>query len=144
MQFAERSDGYETEPLAMKFFVKRADYDAESKTFRSIPRALRNFLPKVDKYIDNRNGAMKDPFGNTLPPCIVMTRCESLLDKAQNSRIDVFSASGVRLLLFLVIIENYSSIELSVFLDPVYAQQGLFLDVCLSETSRLVFWSAIQ
>ena len=79
----------------MKFFVNRADYDVESKTFRGLPRSLRHFLPQVHKYVDNRNGVMKDPFGNPLPPCIVMTRGESILDKARSSRIDVSSAGAV-------------------------------------------------
>ena len=122
MQFAERRDfstsaprSHPNEELAFKFFVDRAEYDVESKMYRGLSRSLRPFAPKVDKYVDNKNGAMKDPFGNPLPPCIIMCRGQSILDKARNSRVDVFSAAGVRCCMHDMRIESHQSLHFVIF-----------------------------
>lgn len=49
------------------------------------------------RYAGNSDLALKDPFGGVLPPCIVMEKGESLQDRAQKSRIDVFTAAQVLL-----------------------------------------------
>ena len=43
------------------------------------------------------DSSLKDPFGGIMPPCIVMEKGESLQDRAQNSRVDVFTAAQARL-----------------------------------------------
>lgn len=65
--------------------------------YRDAPLQLKRFMPSVAKYVDNVDEALKDPFGNTLPPFIVMEKGESLSDRARNMPVDLFTAAQVML-----------------------------------------------
>jgi hypothetical protein len=95
VQFARRTDGSGTELVAIKFFAKRAGYEEEVAIYRHAAPKLRNFMPLVSKYVDNVDGAAKSPFGNVLPPFIVMEKGESLSDRSQGIPVDVFTAAQV-------------------------------------------------
>jgi hypothetical protein len=95
VQFARRTDGTGTSLYALKFFAKRKTYDEEVAIYRSAPPKLQRFMPSVAKFVDNIDGALKDPFGNTLPPFIVMEKGESLSDRAQHMPVDLFTAAQV-------------------------------------------------
>lgn len=53
-------------------------------------------MPIVVKFVDNGVEAAKDPFGGVLPSFIVMEKGESLQDKAQKHRVDIYTAAQVR------------------------------------------------
>ena len=95
VQFARRTDGSGTELVAIKFFAKRASYEEEVAIYKDAPVKLRNFMPLVSKYVDNLDGAAKGPFGNVLPPFIVMEKGESLSDRASSVPVDLFTAAQV-------------------------------------------------
>lgn len=95
VQFARRTDGTGTALCALKFFAKRSCYDEEVGIYRSAPVQLQRFMPAVVKYSDNCDGALRCPFGNVLPPCIVMEKGESLKDRASNMPVDLYTAAQV-------------------------------------------------
>lgn len=94
VQFARRT-GTGTALYALKFFAKRSCYEEEVAIYRSAPVQLQRFMPGVVKYADNSDGALRCPFGNVLPPCIVMEKGESLRDRASNMPVDLYTAAQV-------------------------------------------------
>lgn len=95
VQFARRTDGTGTALFAVKFFESRAGYDEEVRVYREAPMQLQRFMPSVSKYVDNLNSSVCDPFGNPLPPFIVMEKGESLSDRAHRMPVDLFTAAQV-------------------------------------------------
>ena len=81
------------EQVAIKFFAKKNEYEEEAEVYRNSP--LRFFMPTVQKYVDNADSSVEDPFGAALPPFIVMEKGESLQDRARRTRIDVYTAAQV-------------------------------------------------
>eukprot|EP00892_Ulva_mutabilis_P000483 jgi/Ulvmu1/10435/UM062_0032.1 len=84
IQFAKRL--HSREEFALKFFLNRTDYEAEAACYRSAH--LGSFMPAVERYVDNDDGAMRDAAGNPMPPCIIMERGESLRDRMQLAHTD--------------------------------------------------------
>lgn len=107
VQFARGTDG--TALYAIKFFVKQEQYHEEAAMYRDSPLQLQRFMPAVVKYADNLDGAIKDPFGNVLPPFIMMEKGESLTDRASNVPVDLFTATQVRATLFCCPLSNEQS-----------------------------------
>lgn len=95
VQFARRTDGCGMEPYAIKFFLQRSSYQEEADLYRVSCPKLRRFMPKVVKYVTNDDKRVLDPFGNPLPPFIVMEKGESLRDRARNNPVDMFTAAQV-------------------------------------------------
>ena len=104
VQFARRTDGSGTAFVAIKFFAKRAAYEEEAAVYRTSPPKLQRFMPAVVKYADNSDGALRDPFGNPLPPFIVMEKGDSLSDRCRNMPVDLFTAAQVASLLNLMLL----------------------------------------
>lgn len=96
VQFARGTEGDGMQQYAFKFFVPPGGYKEEELIYKSYQEALRKFMPEVVKYGPNTDGAIKDPFGNPLPPFIAMEKGESLRDHMK-SRVDVFTAAQVLL-----------------------------------------------
>ena len=63
--------------------------------YRNSPPQLKRFMPKVVKYVANVDDAIVDPFGNPLPPFIVMEKGDSLRDRTRDTPVDVFTAAQV-------------------------------------------------
>jgi hypothetical protein len=103
VQFARRTDGTGLAPYALKFFLMRSVYEEEAEMYRNSPPKLKRFMPKVVKYVPNEDGRVLDPFGNALPPFIVMEKGESLRDRNKDTPIDVFTAAQVQLPYFLMV-----------------------------------------
>ena len=80
---------------ALKFFALRRDFDAEVDVYRNSP--LGKLLPRVDGMQDNMDGALRDPAGHRLPPCIIMERGESLDEWSCRRKPDMWAAMPVRL-----------------------------------------------
>lgn len=95
VQFARRTDGTGASLHALKFFAKRKDYDEEVAIYADAPVQLKRFMPAVNKYVDNLDGSVKDPWGNHVPPFIIMEKGESLSDRAQYMPVDLFTAAQV-------------------------------------------------
>lgn len=89
VQYARRGQGASQQNYAIKFFLKRSDYNTEANMYRHSP--MRFFMPSVVKYVDNIDNAAKDPFGGVLKPFVVMERGGSLQDRAQKSQVDIFT-----------------------------------------------------
>lgn len=100
VQFARRTDGTGTALYAIKFFAKREHFDEEAAVYRNSPPKLQRFMPAVVKYAANMDCAIQDPFGNSLPPFIVMEKGESLSDRSSNMPVDLFTAAQVLFSLF--------------------------------------------
>lgn len=95
VQFARRTDGTGLAPYAVKFFLMRSVYEEEADMYRNSPPKLKRFMPKVVKYVPNADDTIVDPFGNPLPPFIVMEKGESLRDRTRDTPVDVFTAAQV-------------------------------------------------
>lgn len=80
---------------ALKFFAHRSTYDEETRLYQSFPKQLRRFMPVVVQFVPNTDQKVRDPFGNALAPFIVMEKGESLRDRANNCRVDLFTAAQV-------------------------------------------------
>lgn len=92
IQFAKRSR--QREEFAIKFFLSRADYDAEVALYST--DCLGTFLPTIHARVDNLDGSLCDANGNPLPPCIVMEQGESLYDRINITLPDKSGICGVR------------------------------------------------
>ena len=46
--------------------------------YRNAPGALRRFMPDVVRFAANEDSAIRDPFGNPMPPFLVMEKGECL------------------------------------------------------------------
>lgn len=79
---------------AMKLFAGRAAYNAERSLFATDD--LRDFMPPVVEFVDNEDGAFRDPFGNPMPPCFVMERGEALQERTARCAHDFFTIIQVR------------------------------------------------
>ena len=79
---------------ALKFFVLPEDYRAEVAMYRNAP--LGRLLPRLESCIENCDGALVDPSGHRLPPCIIMERGESLDEWSNRRRPDMWAAMPVR------------------------------------------------
>ena len=95
VQFARRTDGTGLAPYAIKFFLMRSVYEEEADMYRNSPPQLKHSMPKVVKYVPNVDKSIFDPFGNPLPPFIVMEKGESLRDRTRDTPVDVFTAAQV-------------------------------------------------
>ena len=79
---------------ALKFFALRKDFEAEVDVYENSP--LGKLLPRVEGMHDNRDGALRDPSGYKLPPCIIMERGESLDEWSRRRKPDMWAAMPVR------------------------------------------------
>lgn len=95
VQFARRIDGTGLAPYAVKFYLMRSVYQEEVDMYRNSPAKLKRFMPRVVKYVANEDSTIVDPFGNTLPPFIVMEKGESLRDRTRDNPVDMFTAAQV-------------------------------------------------
>jgi hypothetical protein len=93
VQFAKKAEGNEMTFYALKFFAFRKEYLQEVDIYRNSP--LRKFMPNVYLYESNEDNSIRDPFGGVMPPFIVMEKGESLQERANKCRIDVFTAAQV-------------------------------------------------
>ena len=87
------------QPFIIKFFPKRASFDAEL-ALRDDP-ALTGLLPQIHAVHDPykpevENLAIIDRWGRPLPPCIVMPRGESLSEWRRRATPDIFQTASVR------------------------------------------------
>jgi serine/threonine protein kinase len=104
---------------AIKVFLSKAAFDAESSQYTNQASPLRQFLPRLHAVVDNSDGTLEDAHGHNLPPCIVTERGESLnLWVRRNRRaMDMFTCMQVLLPLMLVVSASvwawHSSITLS-------------------------------
>ncbi|NJR42367.1 MAG: hypothetical protein HC767_06605 [Akkermansiaceae bacterium] len=62
--------------------------------YRNSP--LGKLLPRLEGIIDNADGALVDPAGHKLPPCIIMERGESLDEWSRRRKPDMWAAMPVR------------------------------------------------
>ena len=60
-------------PYAIKFFLKRKDFEDEVRMYRD--PALRDTLPTILHATANEDGALRSRSGYTLPPFVVLERC---------------------------------------------------------------------
>eukprot|EP00892_Ulva_mutabilis_P008786 jgi/Ulvmu1/627/UM001_0635.1 len=82
--------------VAVKCFVSRSAFDAEAALYLG-ETPLRQFMPRLRMLRDNADGALVDPHGAALPPCIVMEKGESLDIFCERSRPDQAQAYSVAL-----------------------------------------------
>lgn len=92
IQFARRQRL--REEVAFKFFIARADYEAEVALYRN--DALGDFLPMAEAYVDNADHSFRDAYGNPFPPCIVMERGDTLHDRIRIALTDKAGTAQVR------------------------------------------------
>jgi hypothetical protein len=107
--------------FAVKFHLNRNHFNAESALYGAFFPALRtspdidvaarrvrimheahapigttvNFLPKVEAVLDNTRHELSNSKGDSLPPCIVMERGESLLEWAERTEPNLFKVFTV-------------------------------------------------
>ena len=79
---------------ALKFFVMPEDFKSEVGVYRNSP--LGKLLPRLEGCIENHDGALVDPSGHRLPPCIIMERGESLDEWSTRRKPDMWAAMPVR------------------------------------------------
>ena len=96
VQFAKGKVNSEEREYALKFFTSRKGFQEERALFREFPLALRHFMPHVVEIVENGDESLKDPFGNALPPFIVMDKGESLRDRASNPEMELFTIAQAR------------------------------------------------
>lgn len=82
-------------PSAIKCFARRADYDEEVRIYEQCASELQDFMPKVLRFLPNDDGRIKDPFGNAMPPCIVLEKGECLQAAGRIFALDLFSSVKV-------------------------------------------------
>ena len=93
VQFGYCKGVHEQVPIATKFFLKLSDYREEAHFYTQYSDALGGFMPKIFLMHDNADGAVTDPFGNVLPPFIVMEKGEPLPTLA--SQVDIMACTQV-------------------------------------------------
>lgn len=96
MQLALRSDRDALQPYALKFFLQRPLYNEEASIYQNAPPVVRSFMPDVVQYAPNEDLTVTDPFGNPLPPFIVMENTEPLSDRLHVLPTDILSVAEVR------------------------------------------------
>lgn len=84
--------------FALKFFTSRAAFVEDRRLYEDYPAALRQFMPDVVQIVENDDQHVQDPFGNALPPFIVMEKGESLRDRFSNPCMGTFTPSQARTL----------------------------------------------
>jgi hypothetical protein len=82
---------------AIKFFVSMAAFNDESEQYTNKDNPLIDFLPRLHALVQDSDGHFKDAFGDTMPPCIVMERGESLDKWVQRNQraMDMFTCMQV-------------------------------------------------
>lgn len=105
--YARLANGFLT--CALKFFAKQSDFEEEANTYKTCAPELRRFMPRVLEYQANTHGLICDPFGNTLPPYIVMEKGESLREIGQRMRVDVFTAAQVCRVALVAPVHSFTS-----------------------------------
>ena len=76
---------------ALKFFLSRKAFDAEEVLYRHT--TLGRFLPQVIASVPEAACSIQDPWGRSLPACMVMERGESLdmwMERAQPDKYMAF------------------------------------------------------
>jgi hypothetical protein len=95
VQFAKGRINGEDALFALKFFTSRQAFVEERRIVQDYPVALREFMPEVMEILENQDQSLKDPFGYSLSPCIVMEKGESLRDRANDSAANLFTMAQV-------------------------------------------------
>jgi hypothetical protein len=72
-----------------------AAFKEEAAMYRDAPEALRQFMPTIFHYGANEDSSARDPFGNPLPPFLVMEKGEVLSEQARKTPADKAHASEV-------------------------------------------------
>lgn len=95
MQFAKHPSS-ELE-YAIKFYLSSAAFHEEQQHYSDPDSSLRQFLPEARAIIGNEDGLFVDGAGNSMPPCIVMEKGESLdlWMKRNRGAMDVFTCMQV-------------------------------------------------
>jgi hypothetical protein len=73
-----------------------AAFKEEASIYRNASEALRQFMPVIMVYGANEDGAVRDPFGNPMPPFLVMEKGEVLSEQARRTPADTAHAAQVR------------------------------------------------
>lgn len=80
-------------PYAMKFCITPSAFNVERAVYGN--RELAHVVPRVASTVANSDGALSDPDGTPLPPCIVVERGRALDDWAARHRPDVLAVAQV-------------------------------------------------
>lgn len=91
VQFAQDKD--DKGMYAIKFFISPRDFVSEMAIYNGSP--LGKLLPRLEGMYANEDGALKDPHGHRLPPCIIMERGESLDEWSGRRKPDIWAAMPV-------------------------------------------------
>lgn len=64
--------------------------------YRNAPDALRKFMPDAVKFVANEDSSVRDPFGNPMPPFLVMEKGECLSEHStKGGAVDPIHAAQV-------------------------------------------------
>lgn len=69
---------YDNHEYALQLFASRAAFEAEAVVYKDKSSPFQRFLPKLQAIFSNEAGGFQDPWGNTMPPCIIMEKGEPL------------------------------------------------------------------
>lgn len=85
MQFAVARDQQGKVMVAIKFFATQEEFEVEETLYLRTPE-VRHCMPCVVQSVNNKSGTVCDPFGNELPPHIVLERGVCLATVAASRR----------------------------------------------------------
>ena len=95
VQFATAQDNQGGVSLVIKFFATIEEYEVEATLYARTPELVQ-CMPEVLKMVHNKEGSVKDPFGNKMPPYIAMERGDSLTNLIHSHRrLDMVTAGKV-------------------------------------------------
>lgn len=79
---------------AMKLFTSRRVFEDERRLY--LNSGLASFMPTVVEFVENEDGAFRDPHGGNMPPALVMEKGETLTERIHRCKNNIFTTIQVR------------------------------------------------